>query len=227
MPSIYYQRNFQPNCFYHVYNRGAHKQNIFLTKQDYSTYISILRYYLDYPTGQPISYLNRFKVPNLDILPQHKPVEIICYCLMPNHFHLLLRQTDYANLKTNISNFMRRTSITYALYFQNTHSHSGAIFQGKYKNILIDSDPYLLHLNRYIHLNPLDLPSIKSPQNYPYSSYQQYLHPQKKTWINSSPILKFFQHSTQIPQIKHSNYQAFIEDTHIDSTSILNNLTLE
>ena len=73
---------------------------------------------------------------------------------MPNHFHLMLKQEE-GNL--TISDFMRRLSITYAMYFNHRHHHSGAIFQGKYKNVLLDNEYQWLYLSKYIHRNPIHL----------------------------------------------------------------------
>lgn len=164
MPSKYYLRQFHAGHYYHIYNRGAGKQSVFLSDQDFRNFIEICKYYILFPQGKALSLHQRFKVPNLDVPKSltNQPVNLVAYCLMPNHFHFLIKQNLAPSPTTSITNFMRRLCITYALYFQEQHKHSGALFQGKYKSILVDNDAYLLHLSRYIHLNPLEL--INHPQ---------------------------------------------------------------
>ena len=187
MPSIYYNRNFKPQHFYHILNRGAYKKKIYKSKADYHTFIDILSYYLTHPRSRQFGYqkiVNKFKVRNLK-----ETVHLVAYCLMPNHFHLLLKQLPSATEKTNISNLMRRTMVTYAMYFQNKYKHDGAIFQGRYKNVVVDSKEQLLHLSKYIHLNPKKL--VSSLTNYPYSSFPAYINQiEKPKWLHPKYILK-------------------------------------
>lgn len=110
------------------------------------------------------------------------------------------------------------------MYFNKTHKRVGALFQGIYKGALVTDEPYLLHLTRYIHRNPLEI--TKNLVN-AYSSYGEYLGMRKTHWINSKEILAFFQPGT-LPFLKHVNsYKNFVEDTKFDSETELGNLTLE
>ena len=197
MPSKYYHRNFKPQHFYHIYNRGAYKNTIFIDKEDYETFIEILCYYLKFPTARHFNYQNivkEFKVPNFKYT-----VHCVAYCLMPNHFHLLLKQLPEANKKTNISNLLRRLSITYAIHFKYKYKHSGALFEGKFKNVTVNSNDQLLCLSKYIHLNPQEL--NKKISNYPYSSYLAYINKNKlPDWLHPKYIFKL-----------QSNYQQFVE----------------
>ena len=200
MPCKYYYRNYKPRYFYHIFNRGAYKNKIFLDQADYQTFTSILAYYLRFPKNQPYSYLNRpakpyknTKVTNLET------IHLTTYCLMPNHFHLLLKQLPTAAPNTNISNLMRRFIITYAMYFQNKYKHTGAIFQSRYKCVLVDSKEQLLYLSKYIHQNPQKLTKIL--ENYSFSSYPAYIN--KATtpeWLHPEYILKLTK-----------NYQQFVK----------------
>ncbi len=146
---------FENDHFYHIYNRGTEKRDIFLSKADYSRFISYLYEFNDINV---ISHLIR----NLEswrgeASPGRKEmesvVEIISFCLMPNHFHLILRQ-----LKDNgITKFIQRLCTGYAMYFNKKNERTGSLFQGPFKSILIENDNYLTHLSRYQHINPIEL----------------------------------------------------------------------
>jgi len=197
MPSKYYYRNFKPQYFYHIFNRGAYKNKIFLDQKDYQTFTDILAYYLKYPKTKNFSYqkkVNKFQVRNLE-----NTVHLTAYVLMPNHFHLLLKQLPSATPKTNISNLMRRFIITYAMYFQNKYKHTGTIFQSRYKCVLVDSKEQLLYLSKYIHQNPQKLqPNLAT---YPYSSYPIYINKlETPEWLHPEYILKLTK-----------NYQQFVK----------------
>jgi len=209
MPSKYYNRNFKPQHYYHIFNRGAYKNKIFLDKKDHQVFISILSYYLNYPRSRHFAYqkiVNKFKVRNLK-----KTVHLVAYCLMPNHFHLLLKQLPAATDKTNISNLMRRLMIAYAMYFQNKYQHVGTLLQGRYKNILVDTNEQLLYLSKYIHQNPLS--AHKDLTTYPYSSYQAYINKiEIPKWLHPEDVLKHTK-----------NYQQFINTPtkEVDTNKIL------
>lgn len=206
MPSIYYLRRFYSGSYYHIYNRGAHKQNIFHDEKDYQTFTKILAYYLLHPNGTAESILNRVthsKVPYLVKSTEGTAYTLLAYCLMPNHFHFMLRQ-DSETIK--VSNLMKRLSITYAMYYNDRHHHSGAIFQGKYKNVLVENEYQWLYLSKYIHRNPAHLQGSVPCNLYPYSSYQNYLGNRVERWVDTSVILA---HHDRNPLKK---YQEFVED---------------
>jgi len=200
MPSEYYNRNFKPQYFYHIFNRGAYKNKIFLDEKDYQTFTDILAYYLRFPKNQPYSYLNRPAKPYKNTqVTNLVTIHLTTYCFLSNHFHLLLKQLPSATPSTNISNLMRRFIITYAMYFQNKYKHAGAIFQGRYKCVLVDSQEQLLYLSKYIHQNPQKLqPNL---ENYPYSSYPIYINKlETPAWLHPEHILKLTK-----------NYQQFVK----------------
>ena len=208
MPSKYYHRNFKPQHFYHIFNRGAHKNKVFLNKEDYQTFTDILSYYINYPTAKFYSYKHLtpnpyIKVPNLYI----DSVRLVAYCLMPNHFHLLLKQTPKADIQTNITNLMRRLTITYSMYFQNKYQHDGSLFQGKYKSVTVDSNQQLLYLSKYIHLNPQKL--TNKLINYSYSSYPAYLDKIViPKWLHPEYVLKLTKKYQQFIQSPVSENEA-------------------
>lgn len=214
MPSKYYHRNFKPQHYYHIFNRGAYKNKIFLDKEDHKVFIEILSYYLKFPTARHFNYQNivkQFKVPNFKYT-----IHCVAYCLMPNHFHLLLKQLPEANRKTNISNLMRRLSITYAIHFKYKYKHSGALFESKFKNVIVESDEQLLYLSKYIHRNPIKI--TKKLSDYPYSSYSAFINSIKlPDWLRPEYVFKL-----------QSNYQQFVEKPLMEKEiNDLKSLTLE
>ena len=227
MPSVYLQRHFKPNTYHHIFNRGCFKQKIFRKKKDYETFIDILKYYLRYPKLTSLTRLTKkLEKGKRGITP--KPYTLIAYCLMPNHFHLLLFQKKPS---PTLSNLLRKVSVTYAMYFQQQYQHSGALFQGRFKSVKIFDNDQLLYLSKYIHLNPLK--SVGSSvgsvlTQYPYSSLRDYLllNKAEKDWLDSKTILKKFYSKSLNPQQK---YLSFILDIKNDSQSqtILKNSTLE
>ncbi len=157
--------------YYHIYNRGVEKRKIYMDKNDYYRFIHDLYEFNDSaPTNPNHSRIDRSRTSinsKRDCL-----VEIICFCLMPNHYHLLLSAND----KNNLTQFMRKIGTGYTNYFNKRYDRTGHLFQGKYKSVLIENDEYLIHLSRYIHLNPIKNKgaSIKQLNKYKYSSYLDY-----------------------------------------------------
>lgn len=140
---------------------------------------------------------------------------------MPNHFHLLLHQTQ----KHDIEKFIRSLLTRYSMYFNKKYNRVGSLFQGPYKSVLITDDAYLVHLSRYIHINPSK--SIKNLVS-AYSSYADYLGIRKTPWVHSDKILNMFEHSDK-NFIKSNNYQEFVQCGINDNTTntILDELILE
>lgn len=207
MPSPYYQRIFVPGCYYHIYNRGAHQQKIFQDNKDYEVFLEILGYYIVHPHGLAQSILDRkakdYKVTNL--VKESPACTVLAYCLMPNHFHLMLRQED---VSSTISDLMRRLSIGYAMYFNDRYHHSGTIFQGRYKNVLVTNEYQWIYLSKYIHRNPAHLQSYDPSKitQYKYSSYPSYLGNQQVSWLDTSTILSRYNNNPSF------EYQKFVED---------------
>ena len=139
---------------------------------------------------------------------------------MSNHFHLLIKQ----NLDRSIENFMRSLLTRYSGYFNKRNERVGSLFQGPYKAVLIDSDEYLLHLSRYIHLNPQG--SVNSWFGAP-SSYPDYLRERKTSWVKTDLILSFFDQARE-PFIRgHATYRNFVEDEKLNIPIVLNNMIIE
>ena len=225
MPSIYYNRNFRQGNFYHLFNRGANKANIYKDITDYITFTDILQYYINYPNGKARSILQKHskqaKIKLLQVRNLESSFEMHGYCLMPNHFHFLVFQKSKPKNDNNIQNFMKRLSITYAMYTHYKYKRSGTLFQSKYKCVSVDTTEQLLYLSKYLHRNPLPLLSgLKSLPEYPYSSYPDYLGNVDRKWLKTSTILNHYKKSPV------KQYQQFVESED-DKSSLIKKLTLD
>lgn len=158
------------NEVYHIYNRGSDKRDIFLQPRDYKRFIKTFYYYHFEGPKPRLSLLNKNNFNHFKPDPKSKLVEIFCYCLMPNHFHFMVRQ-----LKTHgISIFMSQLANSYTKYFNTKRKRIGPLLQGAFKTTRIENDAQLIHLSRYIHLNPVVSGIVNFPQDYVWSSYAEY-----------------------------------------------------
>ena len=212
MPSRYFFRNFRPNTYHHIFNRGSFKHKIFRKKKDYEVFVDILKYYLRYPKLSPLSKLSPPKLKKAKKNPN--PYKLLAYCLMPNHFHLLLIQK---RLSPNLSDFMRKISITYAMYFQYQYQHSGALFQGKFKSVRVYPDDGLLYVSKYIHLNPQGLEG-SDPSNYPWSSLGDYLNSNNKDWLHPEIIFNTYFARSRNPRREYKQYVFAPVDTKMEGS---------
>jgi len=148
---------FLPNNYYHVYNRGANKADIFLNDKDY---VFLLKQVKD--------HLKEFDI------------TVIVYCLMSNHYHFILRQ----NGEAKINDFMQAVFFNYSLSFNTIHKRSGTLFEGPFQAILVDKNEYLLHLCRYIHRNPLEAGMVVKPEQWHYSNYAEFIGKRNGTLVD-------------------------------------------
>lgn len=221
MPAKNIVKPYVENGYYHIYNRGVEKRDIFLDEQDCKVFLHYIKLYLS-----PIEELQELNQPGVRIqrfipLNLSKELNLLTFALMPNHIHLQIKQYT----KDGIIKFMRRLATSYVMYFNKKYKRVGPLFQNIYKAVLIESEPYHLHLSRYIHLNPvgLDLP-IKFTE---FSSYPYYLGYKKASWVKPDEILSYFTNARR-KDLKDSNsYQSFVEDYAEDVRDILGPLTLE
>lgn len=172
------------NHIYHVFNRGVNKNEIFFSEKDYKRFTLAARHYIaknskfsyDKPNSDPVSAASKSKV------------EILAYCLMPNHFHFLIKQLD----DNGITSYMRRFMNSYVHYVNIKYKRVGPLFQGRFKGVLIESDQQLLHVSRYIHLNPLVSDLVASLDDYLWSSYFTYTQNREDGLCNPDLILSSF-----------------------------------
>src|SRR6185312_7588170 len=154
---------------YHVYNRGTDKRKIFLDQKDYERFLALL-YLSNGTTAVHISNYQGSTLMELLDLDKGEPlVDIAAYCIMPNHFHLLLHQ----KVDGGISKFMQKLTTGYTMYFNTKYERSGTLFQGKFKSKHAGEDRYLKYLLSYIHLNP------QKRVDYPYSSYKDFVETER------------------------------------------------
>jgi putative transposase len=173
---------------YHALNRGVDKRTIFLDNQDRARFVHDM-----FVFNSPIPNKNIYRsqmcdfVSSTSINSEDKLVDIHGWCLMANHYHMLLSE----RVEGGISLFLRKLNVGYAKYFNERYKRTGTLFQGRTKKILIDSDAYFLHILNYIHFNPLDIHESTSDwrsrtiidsdlalnqlHNYRWSSYQDYI----------------------------------------------------
>ncbi|PIU03657.1 hypothetical protein COT44_02085 [Candidatus Shapirobacteria bacterium CG08_land_8_20_14_0_20_39_18] len=232
MPSRNIIKQYVENGFYHVYNRGVEKRNIFLDDQDYRVFLHLLKYYLSEQTKNdqkqhPLAnlILTGFNPVRLRPLQNLKnEVILLAYCLMPNHFHLLIQQLTLDGM----TKLLRRLLTTYSMYFNSRYKRVGHLFQGAFKAALIQEDSYLLHLSRYIHLNPKELSNKGfNPVNSPYSSYNYYLGNKSADWIKPKIILDYFDSTNLLIPKEINSYKKFIEDYAGNSEELLGKFALD
>jgi len=194
--------------FYHIMNRGVEKRDVFLDAADYQRFLSGLSYYRHINPPVKLSTYLRVKSDIRDVY-NHKLQEsskrhadVLCYALLPNHFHLLVKQNEDAG----ISSYLHQLLDSYTKYFNKRYTRVGSLFQGTFKAVLIESDEELLHVSRYIHLNPFTGYLVKSLQEsfeYPWSSVKNYLS-DSSSFITTTYMLSHFK------TLEH--YKTFVEE---------------
>ncbi len=181
--------------YYHVFNRGVEKRHIFTSLHEYTRALDTIRYYrfFDLPLkySKYISLEIEKRKSYIQSLNKLDPqIEVVAYCLMPNHFHMLLKQIK----ERGIISFVSKFSNSYTKYFNTKHERVGPLLQGVFKAVHIDDDEQLLHVSRYIHLNPVlaFLISKEELPHYIWSSFPQYSGTNKDNLTAESEVLSFF-----------------------------------
>lgn len=187
MPSRNAIKDYVSDSFYHIYNRGVEKRKIFLDERDYAVFLSYFKVALSERIDEDIENeaLSVVEEARLRRLNLHKDIELVAYCLVPNHFHLLIYQKGNPQAITEL---MRSTMSGYVRYFNKRYNRVGSLFQGRYKASLIDEEAYLWHISRYIHLNSLDKKT--EPEQDEHSSYQYYIGKKSAEWLHPERILE-------------------------------------
>lgn len=171
--------------YYHIFNRSIGRAPIFENKRDSNQFLRSLEFYLQ--VNIPIKYSLFKKREEREIKPPFL-ASVYVFVLMPNHFHLLVQQT-YEN---GISIFLRRLTDSFSHYFNKKNQRSGPLFEGRFKSVHIETEAQLLHLSRYIHLNPTTSHLVEDPQDYYSSSYRDYVEKNRFNWLDTSVILNHF-----------------------------------
>ncbi len=210
---------------YHVFNRGVEKRHIFMDKHDYLRFINNLAIFND---ARPV--LNaKYRVKEIETLDSRKLfVDVLAFCLMPNHYHLLLQQKK----DDGISKFMNKIGVGYVNYFNLKYKRVGSLFQGTFKAVLIEKESQFLYIPYYIHSNPLDLivkdwrengisklkPAIDFLDSYKWSSHRDYAGKSNFTGIlNMHPLNEFFVN----PESYKKDFRNFIKDCNFSDVAEL------
>ncbi len=170
MPARNVTKEYVEESYYHVYNRGVSKQKIFLDDQDYEVFLGLLKRYLD-PAGAKRS--NRVAYPYYA-----SEVRLLAFCLMPNHYHLLL----YQESKDGMKKLLTSIGTAYSMYFNRKYRHVGTVFQQRYRAVRMINDAQFAHISRYIHLNPTNY------LRWPWSSIHYYLGDKHASWVNTDML---------------------------------------
>lgn len=165
---------------HHLFSKSIAGYKIFYNSRDITRMAQMLRFYkLENLPDRFCRFINRGSVKKEGFgkcfvsIEQHQRVlvQIIAYCFMPTHFHLVLQQVN----NDGISTYMRNLLNSYTRYFNTKRSRKGPLWEGRFKNVRVTSDRQLLHLTRYIHLNPVTAHLVEKPEEWPGSSYREYV----------------------------------------------------
>lgn len=203
---------FANNEVYHIFNRGVARSEIFLHTKHYLRFIQLLEYYhysnivMSYSTFKKLELSKRNKIFNTLKLKNDPQVSVLSYCLMPNHFHILLRQER----TYGISSFMRHVQDGYAKYFNIASKRVGPLYQSSFKAVRIESDEQLIHVSRYIHLNPATafLVSKEKLSTYAWSSLHMYIEEPTSnvSLVDTNSILSFFRDKVAYKQFVYDQF---------------------
>lgn len=176
------------NEYYHVFNRGNNKQEIFREESDFTRFLFLILFFQSPKTfiniGRKVSSFKKtssFKIGDDDIedIVSHRMVTLLSFALMPNHFHLLV----YSTQEQGVSKYMQRIMTSYTKYYNAKYNTVGHVFQGPYKAVHQKTEEQLFYTSAYIHSNPTELPEWNGREDlYPWSSYTDYIH--KNRWCD-------------------------------------------
>jgi len=231
MPARYLIKQYTPNGYYHLFNRGVEKRVIFQDEQDYAVFLNYLKEYLlpkniadltKQLSNPKECWAKKDKILKLLRLNNfNKEIFLLAYCLMPNHFHFFIKQKN----SNSIDKFMQSLCTRYTMYFNKKYKRVGSLFQGTYKAVLVATEPQFLHLSRYVHQQALNLQGV-TLQNCNFKSqpcsYLEYLGKRKTEWIKPEEILNFF--SKTNPSL---TYQSFVSDNNEESDLLIKEIIIE
>ena len=194
--------------YYHVFTRSISRLIVFNSDHEYKRVLNLFRFYqikdvtvkfslLEKNLLTDEQYIDGFLLLNPN---QEKLVQIVAYCLMPTHIHLVLRQLA----DQGISLFMGNVLNSYTRYFNLRHERKGPLWEGKFKNVLVRTDEQLNHLVRYVHLNPATAGIVNDPEQWSYSSYGEYLETRKN--------FRSISNSDGLFDMDPQNYRKFVLD---------------
>ncbi len=187
----YRKVQFRAGEHYHLYNRGSNYQPIFFERENYLYFLRQMRKYL-----------------------LSNAIEIVAYCLMPNHYHLLV------HLKTDdLSNLLQPMLVSYSKSINRRYARVGPLFQGPFSAVHVDRDEYLWHLSRYIHLNPVAAGLVSCAQDWEFSSYREFIGLRNCTMPKPDMVLSQFSSA--------DDYRLFVESYADGDDKIITHLMLD
>lgn len=191
--------------YYHIYTRSISGFQVFNNPEEYSRMME----YIELFQFENFNYkYTDFKRLDLSVQTQirenlkldEKRVQVVAYCLMPTHLHMVLKQ----NTELGISKYMGKVLDSYSKYFNNRHKRFGPLWSSRFKNLLVNNDEQLLHLTRYIHLNPTSAGLINNPEEWAYSSLSEF--------IETSNFRNKMCEFNGLFDFTPENYKAFVAD---------------
>lgn len=198
---------FVVNEVYHIFNRSIARLPIFIDRNDYERVLDLVNYYrfssppLRFSHYKRLSIEQKVEFEKSFMVNENSMLEILAYCIMPNHFHFLLKpKKDNA-----VSDFMRNLQNSYSKYFNTKRERTGSLFQFMFKAVRMETDQQLLHVSRYIHLNPVTsyLREIKDLDAYEWSSFKDYVS-NIRSFVNKEMVLGNFK--------SNQEYKKFVFD---------------
>lgn len=195
--------------YYHIYNRGNNKQDIFFDERDYIRFIFLIIYFQGgdsvYNIGRYVSNYVRHRMFNIDFekIYKNKKVELLAFALMPNHFHFILKEKEQGG----ISKYLQRIQNSYTKYINTKNRKNGHLFQGSYQSVHVASNEQLLHLSAYIHRNPREIKKWKDKEDdFLWSSFTDYVKENRWGKLLSTELL--------LSQFKKpEEYKGFVDES--------------
>ena len=197
--------------YYHIYNRGVEKRNVFLDASYYERFLlsmnllnnkqdGLMIGWRDYKKSNKNAVLNDFLKLSFRKTARVPLVDIVAFCLNPNHYHFILKQVA----ERGIEKFMHKIGISYSKYFNERNDRSGSLFQGTFKSSHINSNEYLLYLSAYVNMNNF-IHGYSSKSDWTYSSLLEYLGKRECDFINISPVADQFGSRKEYEKFAHDN----------------------
>jgi len=210
---------FSPDEIYHIYNRSIAGRPIFTFKKNKERALFALYFYQKTPLPSSLSHYLQATVKQRKVLDKlldkaKRLIDIYAFCLMPNHFHLLVKE----NKEKGISKFLADFQNSYTRYYNLFHESKGHVFQGQFEAVRVETDEQLLHVSRYIHLNPYSSFVVKDYEElkeYQWSSLPEYLGNNKKSYeiYQKDYLINFFKDLKEFEQFifNQKDYQRELE----------------